>query len=325
MNLLKLSLASLSLLTLFSCSKNETTPQTKPNPIKETELHQVKFTVQGFSQTYRPFETKASTNKLTTKSTPIDNIFYVLLDNQNLPIDTFSSKIVDSKSKLDLNLQNGEYTLRAIGYKGRGNVSKIYKKYESTYLDYGSITFNNIESTEIGDTFILEKKFQVSRDTAFAGLTLKRFNAKLEINILDKIPASASHIEVAVNGESNAYSFLSAKYPSTLTIQNSSLLSTVSSIYSLRGQSNQTISTNILPPDQDWSNFKEVVTPVKINVYDVNGKVIITRDILDVKIMPNTITRLSGNLFEDLTKDKSSSFAITVDENYAKNIITQKF
>ena len=34
MNLLKLSLASLSLLTLFSCSKNETTPQTKPNKIE---------------------------------------------------------------------------------------------------------------------------------------------------------------------------------------------------------------------------------------------------------------------------------------------------
>ncbi len=325
MNLLKLSLASLSLLTLFSCSKNETTPQTKPNPIKETELHQVKFTVQGFSQTYRPFETKASTKTQTNKSNPIDNIFYVLLDNQNLPIDTFSSKIVDSKSKLDLNLQNGEYTLRAFGYNDPGNVSKYYNKYKNTNLGYSSITFNNIESTEIGDTFILEKKFQVSRDTAFAGLTLKRFNAKLEINILDKIPASASHIEVAVNGESKAYSFLSAKYPSTLTIQNSSLLSTVSSIYSLRGQSNQTISTNILPPDQEWFNFKEVFTPVKINVYDFNGKVILTRDILDVKIMPNTITRLSGNLFEDLTKDKSSSFAITVDENYAKNIITQKF
>lgn len=325
MNLLKLSLASLSLLTLFSCSKNETTPQTKPNPIKETELHQVKFTVQGFSQTYRPFETKASTNKLTTKSTPIDNIFYVLLDNQNLPIDTFSSKIVDSKSKLDLNLQNGEYTLRAFGYKNQGNVSKYYTKYKNTYLDYGSITFNNIESTEIGDTFILEKKFQVSRDTAFAGLTLKRFNAKLEINIMDKIPASANHIEIATKGKSIAYGLISESSPSLLTFTNSSLLSTVTTIYSLRGQSNQSISTNILPPDQDWSNFKEVFTPVKINVYDVNGKVIITRDILDVKIMPNTITRLSGNLFEDLTKDKTSSFAITVDGNYAKNIITQKF
>src|SRR5690606_4985638 len=112
---------------------------------------------------------------------------------------------------------------------------------------------------------------------------------------------------------------------SLLTDANSSLLSTVSTIYSLRGQSNQTISTNILPPKQEWSNFKEVITPVKINVYDVNGKVIITRDILDVKIMPNTITRRSGNLFEDLTKNKSSFFAITVDENYAKNIITQKF
>lgn len=325
MNLLKLSLASLSLLTLFSCSKNETTPQTKPNPIKETELHQVKFTVQGFSQTYRPFEAKASTKTQATKSNPIDNIFYVLLDNQNLPIDTFSSMVVDSKSKLDLNLQNGEYTLRAFGYKDQGNVSKGYTKYKDANLSYSSITFNNIRSTEIGDTFILEKKFQVSRDTAFAGLTLKRFNAKLEINILDKIPASASHIEVATQGVYMAYYFTYLNPSTLLTIPNSSLLSTVSTIYSLRGQSNQTISTNILPPDQKWSNFKEVFTPVKINVYDVNGKVIITRDILDVKIMPNTITRLSGNLFEDLTKDKSSSFAITVDENYAKNIITQKF
>ncbi len=325
MNLLKLSLASISLLTLFSCSKNETTPQTKPNPIKETELHQVKFTVQGFSQTYRPFETKASTKTQTNKSNPIDNIFYVLLDNQNLPIDTFSSKIVDSKSKLDLNLQNGEYTLRAMGYKDLSDIYKIYKKYKQTNLLYRSITFNNIKSTEIGDTFILEKKFQVSRDTAFAGLTLKRFNAKLEINILDRIPSNANHIEIATKGEISAYYFFSESSPSFLTFQNSSLLSTVSTIYSLRGQSNQTISTNILPPDQDWSNFKEVFTPVKINVYDVNGKVIITRDILDVKIKPNTITRLSGNLFENLTKDKSSSFAITVDGNYAKNIITQKF
>ncbi len=325
MNLLKLSLASLSLLTLFSCSKYETTPQTKPNPIKETELHQVKFTVQGFSQTYRPFETKASTKTQGNKSNPIDKIFYVLLDNQNLPIDTFSSKIVDSKSRLDLNLQNGEYTLRAIGYKDQGNVSKGYIKYKDANVGYRSITFNSIASTEIGDTFNLEKKFQVSRDTAFAGLTLKRFNAKLEINILDKIPATANHIEIATKGKSAAYSFYNDNFPSLLTGANSSLLSTVSTIYSLRGQSNQTISTNILPPDQEWSNFKEVFTPVKINVYDVNGKVIITRDILDVKIMPNTITRLSGNLFEDLTKDKSSSFAITVDENYAKNIITQKF
>src|SRR5690606_40019805 len=129
-------------------------------------------------------------NKLTTKSTPIDNIFYVLLDNQNLPIDTFSSKIVDSKSKLDLNLQNGEYTLRAFGYNDPGNVSKYYTKYKNTNLGYGSITFNNIESTEIGDTFILVKKFQVSRDTEFSGLTIKRFNSKLELNINDIIYTS---------------------------------------------------------------------------------------------------------------------------------------
>lgn len=319
MKFLNLSIAGIAMLMLFSCSKSDS--NVEPNP--SDKLHTVKFTVDGFTQSYKPIDTKSATTT-STASSPINEILYVLLDKDQLPIDTLRRPVSGNSNSINLKLLNGNYTLRAIGYNN-SNTHTIYTKYQSVYTGFRSQDIFKIQDYNISDVFTLNTEFQVSKDSTYKSQTLKRISSKLELNILDKIPAQAAYIEISTISSSSFYGGAKDLKNNITYPYNTSYVSNVIDISSLASLTNQTISTNILTSDQTYTAPAERTTPVKINVLNSTGAVIISKEILNVKLMPNTITRLSGKLFEDLNSEKKGNFAVTINQNFNTNIITQTF
>ncbi|WFB63735.1 hypothetical protein PZ892_00685 [Sphingobacterium sp. WM] len=319
MKFLNLSIAGIAMLMLFSCSKSDS--NVEPNP--SDKLHTVKFTVDGFTQSYKPIDTKSATTT-STASSPINEILYILLDKDQLPIDTLKRPVSGNSSSINLKLLNGNYTLRAIGYNN-SNLGNLYTKYERVATVFQPKEIFKIKDYDISDIFTLNTEFQVSKDSTYKSQTLKRISSKLELNILDKIPAQAAYIEISTISSNHFYgASKDLKNNITLTY-NTSYVSNVIDITSLASLTNQTISTNVLTDNQTYTAPAERTTPVKINVLNSTGAVIISKEILNVKLMPNTITRLSGKLFEDLNSEKKGNFAVTINQNFNTNIITQTF
>lgn len=319
MKFLNLSIAGIAMLMLFSCSKSDSNVEPSPSD----KLHTVKFTVDGFTQSYKPIDTKSATTT-STASSPINEILYVLLDKDQLPIDTLKRPVSGNSSSINLKLLNGNYTLRAIGYNN-SNTHTIYTKYQSVYTSFIGQDIFKIKDYYISDVFTLNTEFQVSKDSTYKSQTLKRISSKLELNILDKIPEQAAYIEISTI--SNSSFFGSDKDLKDLITPryNTNYISNVIDISSLASLTNQTISSNILTNGQTYTSPIETSTPVKINVLNSTGAVILSKEILNVKLMPNTITRLSGKLFEDLNSEKKGNFAVTINQNFNTNIITQTF
>lgn len=319
MKFLNLSIAGIAMLMLFSCSKSDS--NVEPNP--SDKLHTVKFTVDGFTQSYKPIDTKSATTT-STASSPINEILYVLLDKDQLPIDTLRRPVSGNSSSINLKLLNGNYTLRAIGYNN-SNIGSLYTKYQLVYTSFRSQDIFKIQDYNISDVFTLNTEFQVSKDSTYKSQTLKRISSKLELNILDKIPAQAAYIEISTNSSNYFYGF-AKEFKNNFTLgNNTDYVSNVIDIAALASLTNQTISTNVLTDNQTYTAPAERTTPVKINVLNSTGSVILSKEILNVKLMPNTITRLSGKLFEDLNSEKKGNFAVTINQNFNTNIITQTF
>lgn len=319
MKFLNLSIAGIAMLMLFSCSKSDS--NVEPNP--SDKLHNVKFTVDGFTQSYKPIDTKSATTT-STASSPINEILYILLDKDQLPIDTLKRPVSGNSSSINLKLLNGNYTLRAIGYNN-SNTGSLYTKYQLVYTSFRSQDIFKIQDYNISDVFTLNTEFQVSKDSTYKSQTLKRISSKLELNILDKIPAQAAYIEISTNSSNYFYGF-AKEFKNNFTLgNNTDYVSNVIDIAALASLTNQTISTNVLTDNQTYTAPAERNTPVKINVLNSTGAVIISKEILNVKLMPNTITRLSGKLFEDLNSEKKGNFAVTINQNFNTNIITQTF
>lgn len=319
MKFLNLSIAGIAMLMLFSCSKSDS--NVEPNP--SDKLHNVKFTVDGFTQSYKPIDTKSATTT-STASSPINEILYILLDKDQLPIDTLKRPVSGNSSSINLKLLNGNYTLRAIGFNN-SSTGTAYTKYQSVFTSFRSQDIFKIKDYNISDIFTLNTEFQVSKDSTYKSQTLKRISSKLELNILDKIPAQAAYIEISTIS-SNYFYGLSKDLKNNITYPyNTDYVSNVIDISSLASLTNQTISTNVLTDNQTYTAPAERTTPVKINVLNSTGAVILSKEILNVKLMPNTITRLSGKLFEDLNSEKKGNFAVTINQNFNTNIITQTF
>lgn len=319
MKFLNLSIAGIAMLMLFSCSKSDSNVEPSPSD----KLHTVKFTVDGFTQSYKPIDTKSATTT-STASSPINEILYILLDKDQLPIDTLRRPVSGNSSSINLKLLNGNYTLRAIGYNN-SNTTSLYTKYERAATVFHPQEIFKIKDYDISDIFTLNTAFQVTKDSTYKSQTLKRISSKLELNILDKIPAQAAYIEISTISSNLFYGFSKDLRDNITFPYNTSFVSNIIDISSLASLTNQTISTNVLTDNQTYTAPGERTTPVKINVLNSTGAVILSKEILNVKLMPNTITRLSGKLFEDLNSEKKGNFAVTINQNFNTNIITQTF
>lgn len=325
-----LALATLALaLSTLSCSKN--IDVTAPEVIDPNKLYDVRFSVSGFTETHSPFEKLAST-KSTGNTTLINKLLYVILDKDLLPIDTVMRDVQGAISTINVKLPLGKYSLRAIGYNTKLDYSQtivLYAKYNNMFIDFRPMTVNNFNSYKLSDVFILHKDLDVTKDSTYSNLELSRLNSKLELNIQDEIPSAIRHIELSVSSSSNLYGgTATSAYKQSATAPHydqAQYKSNFINVSGLANLTNQTVSTNILTPGQSYTGAVEKFSNVKINAYDAAGKLVVSKEVLNVKFIPNTITNLSGKLFENLNSEKNSALAVTINENYSTNIIKQQF
>lgn len=310
----------------LSCSNKM---EVLPDTLSPDQLYDVNFLLSGFSETHSPFEKLAST-KGNNSTALINKIQYVILDKDLLPIDTLVRDVYGKINAVSVKLPSGTYTLRAIGYNERslyGPIIPVYNKYSELAVVFNPIQESGFKSYKVGEVFVLNKKLNVTKDSTYSELVLSRFNSKLELNILDKIPAEIKHIELSVISAQVLYGGSkelkgALTYPAGTTPRYLSSFIDVSGLVNLE---NQIIETNILTTGQDFTPFVERNSNVKINAYDNSGALVISKEILNVRFIPNTITKLSGNLFDELNSEKENSLAVTIDEDYSSNKIHQQF
>lgn len=323
-----LSILSLTFV-LLSCSKDK--EQVTPESIDPSKLYNVEFSVGGFSESHRPFD-KLATTKSTSSTQLINKILYVILDKDLLPIDTIMRDVHEKISTVVVKLPLGKYTLRTIGYNAKpekGEVSLVYEKYKNVFVNFFPIEIDGFKSYNIEDVFVLNKELNVIKDTVYSDLELTRLNSRLELNIQDKIPNGIKHIELSISSKTNLYgAFVSGGVYDYITLPNYNqpqFNSSFIDVTNLTTLANQTLFTNVLTHEQRYTGFEERLSNVKINAYDTDGELVVTKEISDVKFVPNTITHLSGKLFEELGGEKNNSLAVTINEDYSSNIIKQQF
>jgi len=177
--------------------------------------------------------------------------------------------------------------------------------------DYG-LSPDRISWTE--DTFIKGFSLTVGGQDIQQAVTLERLTGKLEVNILDQIPANADKIEFKI-------------YDAAYYIKLNTLQVIGNTDYYDEGENAEYPETQMFYPiqfkasDRGSSNFKytkflygrDQAVRVKIQCFDANGNVIASKNIPNVQIYKNKRTILSGKLFETTPQ---TGFTISVNSEW---------
>ena len=173
----------------------------------------------------------------------------------------------------------------------------------------GSNNFQNLPSGDFGyggfywqDTFWAGTTVTVNNAPVTKSITANRVVGKLELNVLDAIPANASTISIAVYPEV-AIHWLNTGKPEG-GAPNDSTYTTATIPVSAIGHTNYTLDKII---GFAGSNFSVVVT-----CRDASKNVIARRTASNVTISTNERTILSGDLFTN-TAPNSQNFTVKVD------------
>lgn len=300
---------------------------------EKQELFKVAFQLTGFTETNRPFKKLASTtgDPGNPKEASINQIVYVLLNENKTPIDTFERAVKPSENQLNLELEKGNYTLRAIGFDNRapnGNVDVSYLRGSTVYFTFQAQYIDGLDTRNIGEVFTLQQDLQIEKDTTYSELNLNRFSVRLEVNVEDEIPEGISYIDLSVNSSSNLYMTApdnSAVWAITRPNMMPTYVSRKIPVQELIGLSNVMFAANYLLAGQNYGATEEVLTNVQLKAYDLDKKLVLTKELKDVKFIPNHITRLSGKLFDELDSDKGVTIPINIIEDYDSEIINVEF
>jgi len=169
-----------------------------------------------------------------------------------------------------------------------------------------------ISKTE--DTFLKGFSLTVGSQDIQQAVTLERITGKLEVNILDQIPANADKIEFKI-------------YDAAIGIKLSTLQVGGSTDYLDEGENSEYPETQMFFPiklsaaDKGQSSYKYIKflygrdqpVRVKIQCFDVNGNIIASKNIPNVRIYKNKRTILSGKLFETTPQ---TGFAVSVNSSW---------
>ncbi|NGM60858.1 hypothetical protein G5B30_02890 [Sphingobacterium sp. SGG-5] len=312
-------------LVLVACSKET---ETSPISISDEEggFYNIRFSVSGFTESHRPFEKLASTS--VSDKPIVSDLIYTILDKDKRPIDTLMRSANQNINNLSLKLPNGKYTIRILGLNLTEYIPSYIKNESLDFLlRYQTLpTFGN--SYNPSDIFVFNKAIEVTKDSLYSPFILQRFNSKLDLKLLDEIPSNIKTLEVATQSahqilvaNSNSFSNLT----NIITYNSSSYRSVYFDITPYGGLSNQIFSANILTPGQEYSQLSEKLLTLKISAYDVDDNLVVTKEVTNVKFTPNTITELSGKLFDDVGNEKQNSLSVIFDESFSTNIIKQEF
>jgi hypothetical protein len=288
--------------SLFSACKREHTASTQPSGKK----YQVSFNVTNFVQKQAAFALRhkaislAAGDTLTNLSGYLDVLYYVVYGSDGhavrMPLMQDSTNC-SSMGMITDSLPAGTYQIAIIAGK-QGLAINSYGFTAGANFGYGGYFWQ--------DTFWDEFTLTVSSASISQNVTLNRVVGKLEVQILDNIPANADSLSVTINPEilskqvdGGINNASTPTAPSTITVAIPA---------SAKGQPNLTFD-RLVGDTQD-------INTVTITCKDAGNNTLGTTTVSNVVFTNNTKTVLSGKLFGSSGNSNSQSFTVSVDTTW---------
>lgn len=281
-------------LFLFSCKKERGFSIKGPSAKK----HTVTVTITNFTQKQTTFALRhklanlASSDTITNLASYVDQLGYVVLDSNFNPV----KKIMQDSTTANMgtitdSLAAGTYYICIVA--GKNGLEVVPSTFLGGYYDYSGKAWE--------DTFWASFKLIVGDQDLSRSVTLSRTVGKLEVQILDNIPANANKLFITVSGDAIQKSLIDSSFFSTDTV---TFPVTIPS--SAIGTSNFTVDRLIGSISQAFS--------VTITCKDAGGNVINTATASSVTCFANEKTILSGDLFTGInTGSITQTFNAKVD------------
>ena len=295
-----LLLSAVAAMFLFSCKKEHSGSSTSP----ASKKYQVTFNVTNFAQKQTSFALKHGANNLSDTLANLSSYFdvlYYVVYNQPYPA---NPKIVTQDSTMSNmgmltdSLASGTYDVIIIaGKKGLTiDPTLLYKAGDATF-GYGG---------KWQDAFFYQTNLTVGSGNMSENVTLHRIVGKLELQILDNIPAAADSISMTINPELTNKIL---QYGVSDAGSTSSIVTFAEIIpASAKGHPNFTI-------DRIIGNVSESFT-VTITCKNASNTVLGTTTVNGVTCIANEKTILSGKLFGN---SNAQSFTAKIDTTWTNN------
>jgi hypothetical protein len=298
----------LAALCFAACKKDNKTPVT---PVASKKLYKVNFNLNNLQLTINGDPNKKIINGVNVRATePIAGNFGVLwygvYTSDNKAFHYFrQDSTLSYFGKITDSLPAGTYTAiiaaghQQLTYDNGGGVPD-YMNYD--YLNFGS------QAAGISDFFVDKFTFTVGSADLTQNVTLSRRIGELQINIADTIPANARSFKVTINGDCTSYKILTDTiYPPGAPRYFTNTIPA---------------SANLKPNYQLESLIGNVGAPFQVQIvcYDGSSNVIVNATISNVICKRNTVTVLTGKLFNN-----GSSFTVGANDVWSPTPVTIKF
>lgn len=293
----KLSILLLLAITLFSCSKS---PDEKP---KEEQLYDVSFNVETFSKDISNMKSASSLSEAVERL-----VYFVYNENNEFLYYKEFYNSEENFGNINDKLPEGSYNVIFFGHNGRfdGNDDEYFFRGE----DEKEPTLMPVDGVPFNDSFYKKISINVPDDNSDLSIELERVVGKLEIIFTDNIPSKVNKIEYSLTG---TYWGIELTYGSPFH------------------QETVIIDKYISDDEKDKPNYKlefysfsggekgAIKSSITIKCFDVDNNVITSKNITNIDIIRNKITRLSGEMFSS-TKDNENNFTLTLDTDWSEII-----
>jgi len=310
-----LLLASAAVLFLFSCKKEHSASTMPPG-----KKYKLTFNVSNLSQQRANFSVKQKAlsikrhnladSVVALEGSSIDVLYYYIFDpsQPGQPIVhtiTQDSTLCDQFGMITDSLPAGHYIVAIVAGK-KGLIAQNGYAALNTLVGYNSLNWQ--------DTFFYWAQIDVSATPANYDVTLQRIVGKLELQLLDSIPASAKTIKIAVYQEFSALNMLFHDIDDGI-VDTGFTFKTIPA--SAIGKPNF-----IVDRIQGATTF---YLDVYITAFDASNHVLAKVKVTGVKCNPNQKTILSGKLFGNGNTDNSQTFQVKVDTAWSSTVNQQNF
>ena len=224
---------------------------------------------------------------------------FVLFDDKGEKTVTVNQEATDATfGSASMNVPFGNYHLLVIGHNGEKNC---------TVKSTGGVTFDR--ASDVTDTFWYYGEVVFTESTKDIVLSLKRVVAKMELTCLDNLPSNVRKVALKY-GQATGTLDIQTGYGMTKT----TITKEIEITDDMYGQS-QTFSFFIFPQED------EITINVTMKAYDENGTEVGGKELKDVPMRQNAITRYRGEFFGKSVGVKANVQAewTTIDFNPSPN------
>jgi hypothetical protein len=297
-------------LFIFSCKKGGDIIKNSKNSgvVTDNKLYPVNFNVSGFAEQRSAMGLQPNSLKTVALEDQIKYLTYYLYDS--VGITTKRLKKIDKKPYFDFglisdSLKVGTYYAFFVGSKAPGYDVIVDIRWEYSDLENHEKYFLTYGNNPIGDTFTAAIKLKVNASTNNSqAVVLKRAVARVNVKILDAIPANASKIELLIGNADPGFDLL-ANFGEPTVSHNEGFDDRVLT-FNLKnedkGKKNFSFSTYLFP----WAT-----TEYRLTCYDKSNNIIALKQITTPFPYASNILSLEGKLF-----DNPSFFTITLDDHW---------